>query len=210
MTRSLCLPMIAILIASLHLPAADPPAKPATDKPAAKGEKPKAKLPTTKAEFKAVAEKLPRPPWIADDSGRQEAEDRGVWGVVVRATADNITIRPDGEKEDVTYPAHILLVTGAVCHWEDDPDCYLLPDVRKGDEVRLTVGTVDKDVGMECFCITIRKRPGGEVPPSRKPEGDEPWHVRQTQAYLDKEAKKAQERRDNPEPKIEKKKDDKK
>ena len=78
--------------------------------------------------------------------------------------------------------------SGAVCHWEHDPRCYLLDDVKKGDWVRLGVGTADKDKekGEECFYLSIRKRPGGEVPASRKPCDFDPYHLyRQRQNEYD-------------------------
>ena len=52
----------------------------------------------------------------------------------------------------------------------------------------LRVGTVDKEKGVECFCVNINKRPGDVVPPSRKPSGTYPYHVNR-QARIDHEEK---------------------
>lgn len=140
--------------------------------------KEKPKLPTTKEEFAALAKENPLPPWLPFRNGRQVGEE-WVRGVVVGTTDDSITVRPDGMKQEVRYPAHVLLATGAVCHWESESHSYLLPDVQKGDEVLIGVGTVDKGVGDECFYISIRKRPGGTIPPSRKPSTSKPYHEEQ-------------------------------
>lgn len=43
--------------------------------------------------------------------------------------------------------------------------------------VVLSVGTVDKAKGPECFWLSIRERPGGGVPPSRKPSFPKAYHL---------------------------------
>ena len=84
--------------------------------------------------------------------------------------------------------------SGAVCHWETDSRCYLLDDVQRGDVVTLGVGTVDKYVGVECLYVTIRERPGGVMPPSRKPSDTKPYHIqREYELYYERKGEKTPE-----------------
>ncbi|MEO2090891.1 MAG: hypothetical protein ABGY75_15535 [Gemmataceae bacterium] len=150
---------------------ADPP----KEQPAAKE---KASRPTTNEEFAALAKEGPRPPWMPFSGvGHKMVTGEIIHGTVVEVSADAVEIRPKGKKETVKFPPHALLATGAVCHWETDCDCYLLDDVQKGDLVILRVGKVDKVKGAECFHIRIHERPGGVVPPSRKPSDTNPYHL---------------------------------
>jgi len=180
--------LTVLLAGPLCLRAADPPAVPKTappaDRKADKQEKDEEKRPTTKEEFAALAKAGPRPPWLPFGPGHNMVRDETIDGTVVAVSRAAIEIRPWGKKETVKYPPHTLLDTGAVCHWETDSHCYLLDDVQKGDEVMLGVGTVDKEKGEECFYVRIRKRPGGVIPPSRKPSERLPYH-RDTQAEID-------------------------
>lgn len=172
------------------LRAADPPAAPmpkattTPDQKAEKQDKQEDKRPTTREEFAALAKAGPKPPWIPFGPGHKMVRDEMIDGTVMAVSREAIEIRPWGKKETVKYPPHTLLDTGAVCHWETDAQCYLLDDVKKGDEVLLGFGTVDKEKGEECFYVRIRKRPGGVIPPSRKPSELLPYH-RDTQAEID-------------------------
>jgi hypothetical protein len=114
--------------------------------------------------------------------------DERVRGTVVRVSSDSIEILPADGKESLQYSPHELLASGAVCHWVTDSECYLLDDVRAGDEVLLGVGTVDKENGTQCFYVSIRKRPDGKIPPSRKPNDLKPYHLTR-QRELDHEAR---------------------
>lgn len=160
--------------------------QPTTIKSVEKQASPAKKRPTTKEEFAELAKEHPSPPWFPYP-GRNRVNDDRVYGTVVEVSADSIEVRPFGKKETVKYPPHVLLATGAVCHWLLDDGCYLLDDVKKGDEVMLGVGTVDKEKGAECFYVSITKRSGDVVPPSRK-LSSKPYHLSQ-QRRLDFEAK---------------------
>lgn len=148
---------------------------------------PKAKRPTTPEEFEAAAKAGPKPPW-RDPKLLVDERKEAVNGTVVAVSADEIEIRPVGKKETVKYPPHALLASGGVCHYMGDQNSYLLDDIQKGDIVNALVGTVDKEKGDECFCLSIRERPGGVIPPSRKPEDEKPYH-KQRQRELDYAAK---------------------
>ena len=141
--------------------------------------------PTTKEEFAALAKENPMPRWLPYKNNPKRVAVKHVHGTVVDVGEEFIEIVPKGQQKAVTYPAHVLLATGAVCHWLTDSECYLLDDVRKGDEVVLGVGTVEKEVGEECFYLTIRKRPGGVIPASRKPREHKPYHL-ERQAEIDR------------------------
>jgi hypothetical protein len=173
--------VLLVCAVSVAVHAADPPA----DKKAAKESPP---LPTTEKEFAELAKDLPLPPWHLAGPNHRRVESRFVFGTVVDVRADFIEVQPHGKKEAVKYPPHVLLATGAVCHYESDALCYLLADVKKGDDVGVRVGTVDEEKGPEAFCIRVNKRPGDVVPASRKPSGDFPYHVNQ-QARNDHEEK---------------------
>lgn len=144
----------------------------------------KPKLPTTKAEFEKLAKEGPRAPWLPY-SNQSPCKVDQIDATVVDVSDEWIEVRVKGKKETVKYPAHALLVSGGVCHWETDCDCYLLDDVKKGDEVVVAVGTADKEKGPECFYVTIRRRPDGVIPPSRKPSLS-PYH-KERQRQLDYE-----------------------
>ena len=166
MPRARLLAVAAFALAAVAVAVADAPKK--EEKPA---------RPTTKEEFAALAKDGPKPPWLLFP-GQTRVQDEIKYGTVVAVSADAIEIRPSGKKEGtVKYPPHALLATGAVCHWVSDAHCYLLDDVRKGDVVILGVGTVDQDKGAECFYVRIHERPGGAVPPSRKPSDTKPYHL---------------------------------
>jgi hypothetical protein len=139
-------------------------------------EKRKLKRPTTKEEFAALAKEGPLPPWLPTN-GPGGVMEKLLDATVVSVTDQAIEVEVAGRKGSTTYPAHELLVSGGLCHWESDSHCYLLDDVKKGDEVLMGVGTVDKKRGEECFYVSIRRRPGGEVPESRKPSKVNPYHL---------------------------------
>jgi len=167
---------------------ADPP----KEQPASK-EKEKAVRPTTKEEFAALAKDGPKPPWLPF-TGQQRVLDERIRGTVVEVSADAIEVRPKGKKETVKFPPHVLLATGAVCHWETDSTCYLLDDVQKGDFVLVSYGTVDKEKGPECFYVSIQERPGGVVPPSRKPSDTKPYHLdREYELFYERKGEKTPE-----------------
>lgn len=163
--------VVVVLLTAWPTFAADPPA---SEKPVATKNKPR---PTTVEEFAALAKEGPLPPWQSF-RGHPEVDVQRVTGTVVGVSAEAIEVRPKGEKEAMKYPAHTLLRTGAVCHWQTDSNCYLLDDVQKGDEVMVAYGTVDKEKGPECFYLKIRRRPGGVIPASRKPSEGKEYHVR--------------------------------
>lgn len=149
---------------------ADPPAKPDKNQE-------KAKRPTTKEEFEALAKAGPKPPWIPfAEQTRVNAEY--IDGTVLAVSEKIIKIRLKGKDDTATFPPHALLASGAVCHWEGDSHSYLLDDVKVGDEVMLAVGTVDKTKGVECFFLSIRWRPNAKVPASRNPSEPNPYHKR--------------------------------
>jgi hypothetical protein len=135
------------------------------------------KRPTTKEEFAKLAKQYPLPPW-EPYTGHSPCPVDPIHGTVVGVSDEWIEVRVKDKKEALRYPAHELLVSGAVCHWETDTRCYLLDDVRKGDEVVLGVGTADKEKGEECFYLSIRRRPDGVIPASRKPTVGNPYHTR--------------------------------
>lgn len=134
--------------------------------------------PVSKEDFAELARKLPPPPWLPF-VGRKRVNSDTIQGTVVDVSREVIEIRPPGKKETVKYTPHALLDAGAVCHWLWDGECYLLDDVQKGDVVRLGIGTADPAVGTECFYLSIRERPEGVVPASRKPNWPNPYHVEQ-------------------------------
>lgn len=117
--------------------------------------------------------KGPIPPWIPAAHGRDVNDIRNE-GKVVAVAKDSITILVDGEKNPTKYPAHEALNSGRVIYWEGDPTCYLLEDVKVGDEVSVGTGTI-KDTTFALY-ISIRKRPDGKIPPSRNPNTNQPWH----------------------------------
>jgi hypothetical protein len=138
--------------------------------------------PTTEEEFKELAKLHPFPSWLK----RGGVQNTAVDAVGVAVSADEIEVRPKNQTTTVKYPPHAHLATGAVCHWVSDRGCYLLDDVKKGDWVRLWVGTADKEKGEECFYLSILKRPGEKVPASRKPSDCGPYHLyRQRQNEYD-------------------------
>lgn len=165
----------ATLVSSADLPVAKPP-----EKVVGGDKKDEPKRPTTKEEFAALAKEGPKPPWRLT-SFNEEILD----GSVVDVSRESIEIQLKGKKETAKYPPHTLLDTGAVCHWQFDSQCYLLDDVKKGDVVVLSVGTVDKEKGPECFWLSIRERPGGVVPPSRKPSFPKAYHLEQQKEIED-------------------------
>lgn len=158
-------------------PAADPPVVKPPPPPDGKPAKEKPKLPTTKEEFAALAKAGPHPPWYPS-TGKSPVDREHIKATVVDVSDEWIEVQVEGKKGVVRYPAHELLASGAVCHWQSDSSCYLLADVKKGDEVVLAVGTVDKNKGEECFFLSIRWRAGGKIPPSRKPSEPNPYHER--------------------------------
>lgn len=157
--------------------------------------KEKAARPTTKEEFAALAKEGPKPPWRPFSGvGHKRVREELLDGTVVAVSADVIEVRPKGKKETVKFPPHALLATGAVCHWEHDSTCYLLDDVQKGDVVVVAYGTVDKVKGPECFYLCIRERPGGVVPPSRKPSDTRPYHLeREYELFFERQGLKTPE-----------------
>jgi hypothetical protein len=160
---------------------ADPPAQ------KSKSESQDRKGPTTTEEFAELASQGPRPPWKKFRNQVNVHVDH-IDGTVVAVSAESIEIQLKGKKETVKYPPHTLLESGAVCHWENDCNCYLLEDVRKGDVVVLGVGIPEQGADTQCFYISIRKRPEGVVPPSRKPSSYPAYHDNQ-QAEIDHEEK---------------------
>jgi hypothetical protein len=156
----------------------------------------KAKRPTTKEEFAALAKQYPLPPWMPVQ-GRDSIKDNRMTGTVVSVSAEHIEVLPEGKKEAVKMPPHVLLASGAICHYETDAKCYLLDDVQKGDVVYIIYGTADQEKGLECFTMSILERPGGTIPPSRKlsPCRSHQWHIVR-QAQLDAK-KKDDEKKDD-------------
>jgi hypothetical protein len=159
---------------------ADPPVH-TTPPDKENSEKERPKLPTTMKEFAALAKDGPIPPWYPY-TGHSPIPVDHIDAIVVKVSDVSIEVRVKDKKETVKYPAHTLLATGAVCHWESDSLCYLLDDVKKGDEVVLGVGVEDKMKGSECLYLTIRRRPGGVIPPSRKPDLPKPYHEERQRA----------------------------
>jgi hypothetical protein len=162
------LSLLSVLIAMGVAVSADPPAK---------MDKEKAKRPTTPEEFEALAKEGPKPPWMPF-ANQTPVRVNNIDGTVMKVTTESIKIRLKGSDDTATFPPHSLLATGAVCHWEHDATCYLLDDVKVGDEVILGIGTVGKGKP-ECFYLSIRWRPEEKVPASRKPSEPNPYHKRQ-------------------------------
>lgn len=156
-------------------PAADSGKKSLDGKEVGDSPRPAGWRPTTREEFAELAKDGPLPPWLPF-RGQKRVHDEKVDGTVVSVNAGVIELEVKGKNDTVKYPAHELLSTGAVCHWLTDSCCYLLDDVKKGDVVIVGVGVVDKKRGEECFYVSIRKRPGKEVPASRKVSEAAPHH----------------------------------
>lgn len=173
----------ASLVRSADPPVAKPPGGP-TEKTVDEARKEEPRRPTTKEDFAALAKQGPNPPWMPF-IGQKRVTVQAIDGTVAEVSRETIEIQLRGKKETAKYPPHTLLDTGAVCHWETESGCYLLDDVKKGDIVVLRVGTVDKEKGPECFTVTIRERPGGVVPASRKPSYPKPYHVERQNAIDD-------------------------
>src|SRR5262249_35503361 len=126
------------------------------------------------------AKKHPQPPWMPFRN-RSAVNIDLIDGIVVDVGVDFLEIREVGKQDAKRYTPHVLLSSGAVCHWETDCWCYLLDDVKKNDNVTIVIGIADKKVGVECFCLSINKRPGDVVPSSRKPDKTQPYHLKQQQ-----------------------------
>ncbi len=184
MTRTMFTLAIAVVAATL-VNSADPPVAKPPEKVVDGGKKEEPKRPTTKEEFAALAKEGPKPPWMPFGRGHKMVAEDIIDGTVVDVSRESIEIQLKGKKESAKYPPHTLLDTGAVCHWQFDSHCYLLDDVKKGDVVVLSVGTVDKDKGPECFWLRIRERPGGVVPASRKPSFPKAYHLEQQKEIED-------------------------
>lgn len=129
----------------------------------------------------------PYPPWLPH-SKRPPVECNSRTGCVTSVSDKFLEIRDESTTEVIKLPPHHLLATGRVVVWESDPFCYLLSDVKKGDIVRIRSGTVDPEKGEELFWVSIRKRPGGRVPPTRKITRSCFYHLDQ-QAKIDHEEK---------------------
>lgn len=172
-TATVCCILAGGLFLSVPPVAANPAPTPVVKKPA----KEKPKLPTTKEEFEELAKVGPPPPWVPYNR-QPPCRVEHIDATVVDVSDEWIEVRVKDKKETVKYPAHTLLVTGAVCHWETDSHCYLLDDVKKGDEIVFGAGTADKVKGEECFYFSIRRRPDGVIPSSRKPSEPNPYHKR--------------------------------
>ncbi|MCU0702916.1 MAG: hypothetical protein MUF18_02880 [Fimbriiglobus sp.] len=179
MFRSACILGVVTCLTVGSAEAADPPAEKSplptkSDKP----DESRPKRPTSKEEFAALAKEGPLPPW-QPALGRSRVHDQRIDGTVVDVSADFIEIRLKDKNETVKYPAYTLLITGAVCHWQTDCDCYLLDDVKKGDVVIVGVGIPEMGADTHCFFVSIRERPGGKVPASRKPSEYNLYHIDQ-------------------------------
>jgi hypothetical protein len=170
-TRILSLSALGVLIAGLAT-SADPPSGGKKQRP-----------PLTDEELQKL--KGPIPPWIPAAHGR-DVNDVRKEGKVVATAKDSITILVDGEKNPTKYLAHEVLNSGRIIYWEGDPTCYLLEDVKVGDEVSVGTGTI-KDTTFALY-ISILKRPEGKIPPSRNPNTSQPWHEWK-QARIDLEEK---------------------
>lgn len=129
----------------------------------------------------------PVPPWLpGPDGGRRYLKDVRIEGVVTGVTKGYVEVLGSGATAPVRYPPHEALASGRILLYETERWSYLLDDVKVGDE--LTVGT--GKIGDTTFSLylSIRRRPGGKVPMSRKPSEHEPYHERQ-QAKIDTEKK---------------------
>lgn len=168
-TRTLCA-VIALLCIIGLASQADPPVE---------GQKPKAVTQKEIDELKGTV-----PPWKSRGPDGVRAERKR--GKVVAVTKQFIEVQGDGEKTATRYLAHEALAGGRVVYWETDAWCYLLDDVKVGDEVCVGTGTI-KDTTF-AFYLSIEKRPGGKIPPSRKPSDSRPYHEYQ-QARIDLEEK---------------------
>jgi hypothetical protein len=174
MTRlsAICCTLAVGAVFATDPPVAKPPA--ATDAKPAKDEK---KRPTTPEEFAELAKQYETPPYIPVPR-RTTIVDQRIDGTVLSVSDDAIEIKLKGKNESVKYPAHPVLVSGAICHWETDSRSYLLDDVKVRDVVVLSVCTVDQEKGPECYWVSIRWRPGGVIPPCCVPSKYDPYHER--------------------------------
>lgn len=94
-------------------------------------------------------------------------------GIAVVATNVSITIITE-QKQQITYPFHLRLANGQVNRKATDGEAYLPNDIQIGDTVHLTLFPVEEiDY---CVALGIRWRPGGKIPPSRKPKDWKPAH----------------------------------
>jgi hypothetical protein len=126
----------------------------------------------------------PRPPWQVYRSPHRTVECLRWDGTVLAVSDRSIEVLRDVDDKPIRYPAHFLLATGRVLAWEMESQCFLLEDVKVGDQVIVAVGTEDEGRGEECFLVSIRRRPGGKIPPSRTQTQLHPYHVQQ-QAKID-------------------------
>lgn len=79
-------------------------------------------------------------------------------------TANSITIQTDPASQPRTFPVTADLAGPVVpAGLRTAGDLYLITDVRPGDHVRTTFA--DDGVIATCYEISIRRRPGGRVPP---------------------------------------------
>ncbi len=112
------------------------------------------------------------PPWTTDGPDSIALVRKS--GTVMAVGKDFIEVRAVGETEAVRYLAHEILSSGRIIYWEPDGYCYLLGDVKVGDEVGMGTGTL-RDTNFALF-VCITRRPGGKIPPSRNPDESRPYH----------------------------------
>ena len=107
-------------------------------------------------------------------------------GRVLAVSDSAITIaRAEGKKvnEVLVYPFHFRLATGSYNREASDAFAYRAKDIKVGD---LVVAQILQNENKTDFCVSLslRKRLGGEITPSQKPDSKKPYHA-QKNAYAE-------------------------
>lgn len=145
------------------------------------GEFPKPPSNAKKADWWAFHTRYgPQPIWDQQMWVAPPLREHRIDGTVLDVSDKFIEVKPKDGGEVKKFTPHTLLATGRLPIWErSDCRCYMLEDVRKGDEVSVGFGTVVPADGEQAFFVMILKRPGGKLPPTRKITLDHPYHTDQ-------------------------------
>ena len=87
------------------------------------------------------------------------------------------------KSEVLTYPFHDRLASGSFNQDAPDAFAYRAKDLEVGDTVVLQILARENKVDF-CVSLSLRKRPGGQLPPSQKPDAKKPYHA-QRNAYAE-------------------------
>jgi hypothetical protein len=127
------------------------------------------------ADAATVAQGQPQKPRVKNITEGVSCNDIH-WAVVEMIDADGMTV-VQKLKDNKTLTHKLVPVDhlkgGKVLDNMTANDSYLWSDVKKGDTLSLQVLKDDADGLTYCLAISIRRRPGGKLPESQKPEKDE-------------------------------------